>query len=162
MVERGIDGVHVHSAGLFAGGAPATEPAVRLLGEHGVDLDSHRSTTVTRELVEAADLVLGMTREHLREAVTLSSDAWPRTFTLRELVRRGEAHGARRTDEDLDKWLLEVGEGRRRADMLAASRADDIADPIGRPDKVYRRTIAELDDLIARFVALVFGGYGLG
>ena len=38
--------------------------------------------------VEGHDLVLTMTREHLREVVALDPGAWPRTFTLKEIVRR--------------------------------------------------------------------------
>jgi protein-tyrosine phosphatase len=156
LVQRGVADVTVHSAGLLAGGAPASEPAVRLLAEQGVDISAHESTTVTRELVDSADLVIAMAREHLKEAVMIGSDAWPRTFTFRELVRRGEAVDPRADDEQLEKWLLRISEGRQRSDLLTPSRDDDIADPIGRPDKVYRRTISELDELTSRLVAVVW------
>jgi protein-tyrosine phosphatase len=63
--RRGLT-LEVGSAGLMAGpGAPAAELARRLAAEHGLDLSGHRAATVTSDLLELCDLVLGMTPRHV-------------------------------------------------------------------------------------------------
>jgi protein-tyrosine phosphatase len=146
------DKVHVHSAGLLEGGMPATTHAQAVV----LGIDGHVSRQLTRELIEGADVVVGMTREHVRETSVLVPDALRRTFTLKELVRRGQAAGPRRQDEDLDRWLARVGAGRSTNDLMGSSRDDDVSDPIGKPRKDYERTAAKLDDLLAKLVDLIW------
>jgi hypothetical protein len=93
----------------------------------------------------------------VREAVLLSPGCWSRTFTLKDLVRRGEEAGPRRPDQPLAAWLAHLHAGRTRADLLGASVDDDVADPIGRKRGVYEGTATELDDLTARLAKLVVG-----
>jgi hypothetical protein len=81
--------------------------------------------------LQRADLVLGMERAHVRHAVLLEPEAWPRTFTLKELVRRGEELGSRPPVESPGAWLARAHEGRDRPDMLGDSLLDDVADPYG-------------------------------
>jgi len=152
---RGVDAT-VSSAGLFRGGVPASPGSVRAMALRGLDLDDHRSRTVTPELVAGADLVLGMARLHVRQAVLAVPDVWPRAFTLKELVRRGQARGARRPGQPLAAWLAELHEGRRRADLIGDDAEDDVADPIGGPDRLYAATADELEYLVTRLVGLVF------
>ncbi|HEY8469087.1 MAG TPA: low molecular weight protein arginine phosphatase [Longimicrobiales bacterium] len=58
--------VAVASAGIAASpGAAASEAAVRVAAEQGLDLSSHVSQPLTRELVEWADLILAMSRSQL-------------------------------------------------------------------------------------------------
>ena len=59
-----------------------------VLAGRGLDISSHRSRTMSRQLLAEADLVVGMAREHVREAVLAVPDLWARAFTLKELVRR--------------------------------------------------------------------------
>ena len=56
--------VETISAGLFAAyGALPTEEAVKAVASI-VDISEHRSRPLTMELVNAADLIIGMTKEH--------------------------------------------------------------------------------------------------
>lgn len=148
----------VHSAGLLADGNPASADAVELMASRGHDTTAHRSRRMTREMVASADLVVAMAREHLREAVVLEPSAWPRTFTLKELVRRAEAVGPRAAGEPLDRYLARVGHDRDRSALLGVSDEDDVSDPYGLGASVYRRTADELDDLVERLVALLWTG----
>lgn len=106
-----------------------------------------------------------MTREHVREIVNIERSAWTRTFTLHEIVRRGDLLGhagaaATAADQDGDPaatfrgWLERVGHGRRPIDLLHGSSRDDIEDPYGQSRRVLRRVTGEIDDLCARFVAM--------
>ena len=87
------------SAGLLTDGQPATDTAVDTLAERGIDIDEHRSRRISSDLLGRADLVVGMTREHVREAAVLRPDLYDRTFTLKELVRRGRQAGPRADGE---------------------------------------------------------------
>ena len=146
----------VSSAGELRSGIPAADGSLRAMAARGLDLSGHRSRTVTRRHLEDADLVLAMARRHVREAAIANPGAWPRTFTLKELVRRGEAAAPRRPDQPLSQWLALVHLGRRPTDLLGDSPDDDIEDPIGAPDSVYEATAVEIDDLMGRLVAVAF------
>ncbi|MDQ6728531.1 MAG: hypothetical protein M3066_20570 [Actinomycetota bacterium] len=157
FVEAGID-ARVASAGLLQAGNPAQAHGIDVARSLGLDMSAHRSRSMTRDVLSAADLIVGMAREHVREAVVLDPALWPRAFTLKELVRRGEATGPRRPDEALADWLARAGQGRRVADLSGSSPDDDVADPIGMPRAAYERMARELDDLTGRLVAVAFAG----
>ena len=160
LADRGVD-AHVHSAGQSASGYPASPPGVAVLRARGFDLGAHRSRRMTAAMVSGADLVVGMAREHVREAVVQVPDAWSRTFTLKELVRRGEAIGPRREDEPLATWLARVHDGRQPGELFGGAEDDDVADPIGLSSADYERTADELDALLDRLVDLVWAKEGL-
>ena len=79
------------STGVSEAGWEADAVALRLAAESGLDLSAHRSSTVSDALLAGADLVLAMTTAILRHVVVVRREAWPRTFTLRELVARAAA-----------------------------------------------------------------------
>ena len=155
LTDLGLE-ARVSSAGRLWDGSPATAEGVAALRELGIDASRHRARILSAGMARSADLVLGMAREHVRHAVSLDRDLWPRTFTLKELVRRGEEVGARSAGQDFHEWLAKVHAGREPADLLGASADDDVADPYGAPAAVYRRTATELDDLTARLVELAW------
>jgi protein-tyrosine-phosphatase len=155
LARRGVPAA-VHSAGLLDAGVPASAYGVAVLRARGIDLSGHRSTTMSVDLLDAADLVLGMARLHLREAVVLRPEIFRKSFTLKELVRRGEDIGSRSPGQSLEEWLLKAHAGRAHTDLLGDADADDIFDPIGSSRSVYEKTAAELEDLIDRLVALAF------
>lgn len=147
--------VRVSSTGLVAPGRPATAEAVEALAPRGLDLAGHRSRVLDAEQVARADLIVAMARQHVREVWLIDRAALERTYTLKELVRRGEAVGPCGSHQPFDRWLRQVGLGRRPSDLVGEAPADDIPDPIGQPAAVYEQVAAELDDLCARLVALV-------
>lgn len=155
MAARGIPG-RVSSAGLYRDGQGASPNGVMVAARKGHDLSQHRSRRMTEEMLRDADLILGMERMHIREVVVLSHDAFPKSFTLKEVVRRGEQVGPRGIDEPVEAWLARVADGRRATDHLGSSPDDDVADPIGRPVEAYERTAAELDDLVRRMSDLLW------
>jgi protein-tyrosine-phosphatase len=145
----------VRSAGLLFDGKPVTEHGLAVMADRGLDTSDHRSRRLRPDLLAEADLVVGMARSHVREAVALVPDALGRAFTLKEIVRRGEEPGGKAPDEPLEAWLARLAAGRRLSDLLGDSDADDVADPIGGPRRSYERTAAELDDLTMRLARLL-------
>jgi protein-tyrosine phosphatase len=144
----------IRTAGLLEPDQPVSEGTVRALAARRLDVSGHRSQRLDAERVRSATLLVGMERRHVQEAVVLVPEAWPRAFTLKELVRRGSAIGPR-VNESLETWLGRVHLGRSRQNFLGAGD-DDVDDPYGRSDDAFRLTAAELDDLVASFVDLAW------
>ena len=146
----------VRSAGLLFDGRPATDHGVAVMAARGIDTSEHRSRKLRPDLLTGVDLVIGMARDHVREAVVLAGPTLlERTFTLKEIVRRGEERGGRAPGEPLEEWVARLHAGRRPTDLLGDFDADDVADPIGGPRLSYERTAEELDDLTARLARLL-------
>jgi protein-tyrosine phosphatase len=149
--------VAVRSAGLLQEGEPPSPGAISALVPYSLDISGYRSHRVTVADLTWADLVLGMAREHVRHAVVTAPDTWPRAFTLKELVRRGEEIGPAKPGEPLADWLDRVHEGRDRTALLGDSPVDDVADPMGGPPRAYADTAALLDELTGRLAGLCWG-----
>jgi protein-tyrosine-phosphatase len=74
-VELGFADMHVGSAGTSAwDGAAASDGALLVAMEHGLDLGTHRARSLSRELVDAADLILVMSPHHQDRAVVLGGE----------------------------------------------------------------------------------------
>ncbi len=153
--------VSVESAGLLQGGYASPPEVVAAMAELGIDLSGHCSTQLSDALVAASDMVVGMARRHCREVVLLDPDTWGRTFTLKELVRRGDLLGGRRPDEELGSWLHRLHQGRRQTDLVGRSDADDVVDPLGGPMEAYRATARELGNLVERVFTLLWAAHGI-
>jgi protein-tyrosine phosphatase len=151
---RGL-AAHVRSAGVWEVGHPASDHSVSEAGARGLDLGAHRSRVIDEAMVGQADLVLALAREHVRAVAGLVPEAFPRTFTIKELVRRGRAIGPRRPDEPLDEWLASAGAGRAASTYLRADPDDDVADPIGGSRAQYARTASELEELSGALAGLL-------
>ena len=151
---RGTEG-HVHSAGTRADGRPPVTEVVDVLDARGFDVRDHLSRPLDADLVAGADLVLPLAREHLREAVVARPDAFARTFTPKELVRRAGASGGRRPDEELPAFLARLHEGRSAQELMGDEPADDVADPIGGPRSGFERTAVELTELAGAIAAIL-------
>ena len=143
------------SAGLVGQGRPVPDVVRAVMAERGVDVSSHRSRLLRAELVAASDLVVGMAREHVRAAVAMHPAAFPRSFTLRELVRRSDSLGRRQAGVPWDDWVVAAHDGRTGAAYLRDEPADDIDDPLGAPAKVFTALADELADLTARLLAVL-------
>ena len=146
--------VSVHSAGITGDREPPAPLAVAAMAGRGLDISAHRSRLVRPDDLAAADLTLAMARAHLRHAVVLVPQVWPRAFTLKELARRGEQIGPRPSGTGLASWLTQAHEGRDRRTLLGDSADDDVADPIAGPRRAYTQTAELLSHLVGRLVDL--------
>jgi len=71
---RGVP-LEVGSAGTDAfDGSPASEGSYLVALEHGLDLSSHRARSLTRALVDEADVILTMSRRHLQRVRDLGGE----------------------------------------------------------------------------------------
>ncbi|KUG05292.1 low molecular weight protein tyrosine phosphatase [hydrocarbon metagenome] len=77
----------IWSAGIFAAdGIPATREAIETMLQYEIDLSGHRSKRLDEEMIDNADLVLVMTREHYRYIVEMFGDSKGKTFLLSDLA----------------------------------------------------------------------------
>lgn len=82
-VGDGTVEVRVASAGVSAlSGGPATPEGVSALRRMGIDPGSHRAASLTREMVEEAEVVFGMTPAHVEAARRLAPGAASKVHLL--------------------------------------------------------------------------------
>jgi protein-tyrosine phosphatase len=142
------------SAGIDARDVRVRDDAVEALAAAGVDLGRHQPTPLTAEMLRDSDVVVTMERAVVRTAVNTEPSAWPRTFTLKELVRRAHGVGPRRDDETVAEWVARLHAGRTPTDMQGDRHPDDVADPYAGPRRGYAQLVAELDALTATLAQL--------
>lgn len=77
----------VGSAGVWTvDGRPASAYAVEEMAQRGIDLRTHRSRNITRELMAGADLVLAMTRGHAEALGAAFPEHAHKVYLLSEMV----------------------------------------------------------------------------
>ena len=146
--------VPVRSAGMIRCGDPPHPEVVSVMASYGIEISSHSSRVARATDLARASLVLAMARDNLRYAVITEPGVWPRAFTLKELIRRGEQIGPRPPGEPFAEWLSRAHAGRERTSLLGDSAEDDVADPAGGPRRAYAATASLLDQLVMRLAEL--------
>lgn len=147
---RACNEVQVASAGIWAvPGEPATEQAIAVSETHGIDISSHRSSTLTVDELEAADLVLAMTSLHSQEIASVVPEARLKTMLLKEIAETQMAPvWPDATPEEKAEALLSGTRPRWRPKL-------DVADPIGRPMRMYERCFADLQEPVLRLADIL-------
>lgn len=125
--ERGHQDIQIESAGTSPWeGASASDGAILVGLEQQVDLSTHRARQLTREMIQNADVILGMGPHHLERIEALGGEG--KSFMLTEYASRGSSNRAisdpigaelevyRATFEELER---EIG---RVFDRLAAEQ----------------------------------------
>lgn len=109
----------VESAGIHAfDGLAASPNAIEAVKEFGVDLSRHKARSLSRELVDSAELILGMTKSHKQYIVEMFPGAQDKVYTLKEFAF-------------LDQPVSHI-------DQM------DIADPYGKPLETYKESASEI------------------
>jgi protein arginine phosphatase len=86
LKSKQLPGVEVKSAGVYApNGMDASFNAKVVLEENKIS-HGHRSSTLTKEMIDWATLVLTMTRGHKGLILSQYPDAAEKTFTLKEFA----------------------------------------------------------------------------
>lgn len=89
------DNVEVLSAGIMMlGGLGATQQTIELLRREGIDVSSHRSQAITKNMIKKSDIILVMERIHEQRILQLVPEVKNRLFLLKEFAMIG--------DNDLD------------------------------------------------------------
>lgn len=147
--------MNVASAGFVSEGVLPPPEVIDAMASLGLDLSQHRSRMVTADAVVGAELVVGMTRQHVLDLAVLAPSAWDHCFTFADALRRGEAAGPRRPSESIEQWAGRLHGDRTRSSLLMLPFSEDIPDPIGGRPQHYRRARDDLARLTARLAALL-------
>lgn len=116
----------VMSAGVAAlEGQPAAEEAVQVMEKEDIDLSDHRTTSLTKELLAKADLVLTMTRRHKASILDLHPQFADKVYTLKEYTSQLEADKTGKVD---------------------------ISDPFGQPIAAYQECAAEIKEELKKII----------
>lgn len=131
-IERGLTDVEAMSAGTSAHeGSPASDGALLIGIERNMDLGSHRAQTLTREMVQNADLVLAMGPHHLERIEALGGAG--KSYLLSDFASHGASMRAisdpigmelevyRATADELEDEI------RRALDRITAERGSGAA-----------------------------------
>jgi protein-tyrosine-phosphatase len=129
-IDRGLSDLEVASAGTSAwDGAAASDGALLVGMEHGLDLSHHRAQLLSRELVASSDVVLAMGPHHLERVQALGGTN--NAYTLAGYASHGKNERAisdpvgaelsvyRATYQELEREI------RRALDRLTADRPSD-------------------------------------
>lgn len=88
---KDIRGYNVCSVGLSTmNGMKASDNSIKVLEEYGIDLSDHKSTVVTKELIEKSDLILTMTKSHKNFLIQSIPKYAQKVYTLKEFAGLGE------------------------------------------------------------------------
>jgi protein arginine phosphatase len=67
---------------------PASGNAVIAMAQRGIDLSKHRGRTITRQMVESADVIMAMTRDHREAMLSEFPDQRAKIHLMSELKDR--------------------------------------------------------------------------
>lgn len=161
-VLRGLP-VEVSSAGTGAlVGESMPDPQLRIAADLGVeDAPQHRARQLDASMLEEADLVLALAREHRRAVAELLPKASRTTFTLREFARIAEGISTDEVDS-----LARGAQGMRevvgvatqlRGSVIPPETAedDDVIDPYRQSVEIYQQSAAQLIPAVNATVALL-------
>ena len=133
IAERGLNDVHVASAGASAwDGSAASDGALLVAMERGLDLGNHQARSLTPEIVRDADLILAMGPHHVERVEALGGAG--KTHLLTAYAGSGTSRGIsdpfggeletyRATFAELEHELERV------VDRIAAERAEPREKP---------------------------------
>jgi protein-tyrosine-phosphatase len=131
-LPKGSRPINVQSAGTIGlAGMPATDSAISVSQQYGIDISGHQSQALTRELVTGADLILTMAAEHYEICQNLGVDDY-RLYMLRSYPNK---------PRDL--------------------RRESIADPMGGSRPQYERAFFEIDEAIHRALPTILQKAGI-
>jgi len=124
--------------------------AAKMLAYFAADTTGFVSRPLGPGFVEGAHLVLTATREQRSLCVTRTPDAVGRTFTIRQFGRMAAAIPPSTPSlhtgplsRRLHVLLALVVQSRNRMPPVPAAD-DDLADPIGKPEKAFRECAMEI------------------
>ncbi|MGI8774448.1 MAG: protein tyrosine phosphatase [Actinomycetota bacterium] len=151
LTDAGYPDVEVASSGTWGlTGSPATDEAVDVMREQGVDLTVHAACSLQTSDIEDADLILAMTSVHLREIEALAPGTSRKVFLIKELL-----------ELDLPELPVTASTENRLEVMCGAPRpqwrrALDLDDPMGRPRFAYERAAEQIAEGIEHLMRAVF------
>lgn len=131
LKDNNIDNINVSSAGISAfEGDSANEKAIYTLKNKGIDIESHMSRQLTKDIIENSNLILTMTKAHKRMILNALPEYSNKVFTIKEYVYINN-------NEDLTGKNL------------------DIADPFGLDYNFYEKCAEEIEEYLQKIIGML-------
>lgn len=125
--EKSRRDIEILSRGIMiSGGLGATNEVRELLKREGVDVSSHHSQRVSKEIIRKSDIILVMEKLHEAKILQLAPEAKNRLFLLKEFAK------------------------------ISANTGDlGIPDPIGKPFEFYEHTFDVIKEAVERIAEII-------
>ncbi len=131
LKDNNIDNINVSSAGISTfEGDSANEKAIYTLRNKGIDIKSHKSRQITKEIIENSDLILTMTKSHKGMILNALPEYLNKIFTIKEYVYINN-------NEELTGKNL------------------DIADPYGLDYNIYEKCAKEIEENLKEIIKIL-------
>jgi len=132
LSEKNISDIKVQSCGIVAfSGMTPTKETIKVMQKEGVDVSSHKSSALNKDLINNSSLILTMESIHKNEVLRLTPEAKDKVYLLKEFVR-GQDVGQDKSENEKNNF--------------------SIPDPIGKPLEVYERIFSDIKDAVAKLV----------
>jgi protein-tyrosine phosphatase len=134
-------------------GEPVLPEALWHAERFGVDISAHRSSSLAKARLAAADLVIGFETIHVAKAVSEAGAARERAFTLPELILCLELIETPRVDGFLEyaRAMIRDAGGLQRPQSVP-----EIGDPFGGPRRGFGEAAGRIRDLVAVLTEKLF------
>lgn len=124
LKDHGIEDIEVDSAGIAVfSSSGASKHAIEVMKERKIDLSTHRSKQVTKDLIQQANLIFTMTTQHRDRILHLCPSAADKTFTLKEYANVEDEHASL-----------------------------NISDPFGMPKEYYEKCAREIYNALEKMI----------
>lgn len=136
------------SAGFLDPGNQVPSELVKVLAERHIDATAHRSYTLDKASIDAADVLLTMEGSHVQQATMLEPEAFGKIVPLKEAAAIIERQPVARIT--VEQLLEGVNDGRDPIQYLGTNW--DVDDPFGQRTKAYQRAVAEIEQLVTMVI----------
>ncbi len=107
------------SAGTFAcEGDSASQEAIEVMKEIGLDIEKHKSTQFSKELAEWADIILAMEAKHIEEMEAMAPDEKEKMHTLLGFAQGVEGYPGEEGYDILDPYKEPIEDYRKTRDQI--------------------------------------------
>lgn len=136
------------SAGFLSSGNEMPPDLAGVLSARHIDAGSHRSYTIDKASVAAADLLLTMEGSHVQQATVLEPSAFAKIVPLKEAAAVLDRLAPAKVS--IEQFVEELNRDRDPRKYLGT--AWDVDDPYGKRTKAYQRAVEEIDQLVTMVI----------
>jgi protein-tyrosine-phosphatase len=119
LKKRKRDDIQVYSAGLCAiSNGRASDEAIEALRIDGIDIENHRSTPITKDILDNADLIITMTKSHKDVILMRFPYMKGKVYTLKECAYGVNEDILDPFGGDLEVYIRTKGEIKKALNLL--------------------------------------------
>lgn len=126
LSDRGIKNILCESAGTYAmDGNPAINTAVKLMAEYAINMQDHRSRGLTAEMLEEAELIICMEKNHLERCLAMAPHCAEKMTLLGDFI---DNNSDKEIDDPIGGLIEDYEHARERIRIATTALADKLAE----------------------------------